>query len=108
MPQLTFKNIKRQSVLELSTALVDELEALMAVPRDYFTIEHADSMFIRDSQQAPEYPLVFVALFDRGPEMEDKAAKIITKHVQAVGYRDVDVIFSILEKSRYYENGEHF
>lgn len=108
MPQLTFKNIKRESVLALSTALVDELEALMNVPREHFTLEHVDSLFIADGQQAPEYPLVFVALFNRGQEVEDKAAQIITKHVHAMGYKDVDIVFSILERRRYYENGVHF
>lgn len=108
MPILTFKNIERQSVLDMSTALVNELEALIQVPRDYFTVEHVDSMFIKDGKEADQYPLVFVSLFDRGAEVEDKTAKIITRHVQQSGYKDVDVIFTILERHRYYENGEHF
>ena len=108
MPILTFKNINRQSVLDMSTALVNELQEFMQAPRDYFILEHVDSMFIKDGKEADQYPLVFVSLFDRGNEVEDKTAKIITKYVQQSGYKDVDVIFNVLEKQRYYENGEHF
>lgn len=108
MPQLTFKNIKRQSVLDISKPLVDELEAIMKVPRDYFTLEHVDSMFIQDGQQAGEYPLVFVAMFDRGQDVQDQTAKTITEKLQGIGYENVDVIFTLLERNRYYENGEHF
>jgi hypothetical protein len=108
MPQLTFKGIKRQSVIDMSKALIDELQTIIPVPREHFAIEHVDSMYIMDGREAEEYPLIYVNLFDRGKETEDKVAKAITKHIHNAGYKNVDVIFTILEKSRYYENGEHF
>lgn len=108
MPQLTFKGIRREAVMDMSKALVDELESLMETPRDYFTIEHVDSLFIKDGTQAEEYPLVYVAMFERGQELQNQAAKVITEHVQNAGYKNVDVIFTMLERSRYYENGAHF
>jgi len=108
MPQLTFKGIKRQCVIGMSKALVDELQAIIDVPREYFALDHVDSMYIMDGKEAAEYPLVYVNLFDRGREAEDKLAKAITKHVHHAGYKNVDVIFTILERNRYYENGEHF
>jgi hypothetical protein len=94
--------------MDMSKALVDELQAIIDVPREYFAIDHVDSMYIMDGKEAAEYPLVYVNLFDRGRESEDKLAKAITKHVHHAGYKNVDVIFTILERSRYYENGEHF
>jgi len=108
MPQLTFKGIKRQCVIDMSKALIDELETIINVPREHFALEHVDSMYIMDGKEAVEYPLIYVSLFDRGREAEDKVAKVITKYVHIAGYKNVDVIFTILEKSRYYENGEHF
>lgn len=108
MPQITFKNIKRQSVIDMSKALTDELQSIINVPREHFALEHVDSMYIMDGKEAAEYPLIYVNLFDRGRETEDKVAKAITKHVQNAGYKNVDVIFTILERTRYYENGEHF
>jgi hypothetical protein len=108
MPQLTFKGIKRQSVIDISKALIDELETIINVPREHFALEHVDSMYIMDGKEAAEYPLIYVNLFDRGREVEDRVAKVITKHVHHAGYKNVDVIFATLERSRYYENGEHF
>lgn len=52
--------------------------------------------------------MVDVFWFDRGQEIQDKAAKIITKHINSIGYKSVDVIFHPLDKMKYYENGEHF
>lgn len=108
MPQLTFKGIKRQIVINISKALVDELQTIINVPREHFALDHVDSMYIMDGKEADEYPLVYVNMFDRGKEAEGKVAKAITRHVHNAGYKNVDVIFTILERSRYYENGEHF
>lgn len=108
MPQLTFKGISRQAVLDMSESLVDDLEVILNVPREYFTIEHVDSFFIKDGQRAEDYPLVFVAWFDRGEDMQNNTARTITAYVHNAGYKNVDVIFTTLERSKYYENGEHF
>ncbi|GEM_PF-6829067 len=40
--------------------------------------------------------------------MQDKIAEIITRHINYIGYKSVDVIFYNLEEKRYYENGKHF
>lgn len=108
MPQLTFKGIKRQSVIDMSTALVDDLQEIIDVPREHFALEHVNSMYIMDGWEAEEYPLVYVYMFDRGSETEEKVAQAITKHIHKAGYKNVDVIFTTLERSRYYENGKHF
>ena len=65
MPQLTFKGIKSQCVIDMSKALIDELETIINVPRAYFALEHVDSMYIADGKEAGQYPLVYVNLFDR-------------------------------------------
>ncbi|WP_297421150.1 DUF1904 family protein [Clostridium sp.] len=52
--------------------------------------------------------MVDVSWFDRGQEVQDTEAKIITKYVNSIEYKSVNVIFHHLEKSRYYEDGEHF
>lgn len=52
--------------------------------------------------------MVDVSWFDRGQEVQDAAANIITKYINSIGYKNVDVIFHCLEKNRYYEDGENF
>lgn len=108
MPILKLKSIEAQKACAVSKALINELQELLQCPRDYFTIEIIQSKFIADGEFVQGPAMVEVSWFDRGQEVQDTAAKIITKHINSAGYKNVDVIFHPLEKSRYYENGEHF
>jgi len=108
MSALRLKSIDSKKVFVISKDLVDELQELIQCPRDYFSIELSQSSFIFDGEFVEGPPEVDVFWFDRGQEIQDKTAKIITKHIDSIGYKNVDVIFHTLEESRYYENGEHF
>lgn len=108
MPALRLKSIQGKKACTISKELIDELQELIQCPREYFSIEVDPSLFIIDGEFVEGSPVVEVFWFDRGQEIQDKAAKIITKSVNSIGYISVDVIFHYLDKSRYYENGEHF
>ena len=108
MPQLKVRGIELIRLSEISKALIDELEELLKCPRNYFTIECINSTFIRDQEMAMDYPIVEIAWFDRGQEIQDNVAKIVTNYIHKVGYKAVDIIFTTLEEKKYYENGEHF
>lgn len=108
MPVLRVKAVNENKVLDFSKGLIDELQELIECPRDYFSIEVTQSKFIMDGKFVDGLPMVEVLWFDRGQEVQDKAAKIITKHINSAGYMNVDVIFHSLEHKKYYENGEHF
>lgn len=108
MPIMRFKAIEVTKVCKISKELIDELQELVQCPRDYFTIEVDQSVYIKDGEIIEGAPVVEVSWFDRGQEVQDKAAKIITKYIHSMGYLNVDVIFFALNESRYYENGEHF
>ena len=108
MPALRLKSIDSNKTLKISKDLIDELQEIIQCPRDYFSIEVVQSLFIMDGEFVEGLPVIDVFWFDRGQEIQDKVAKIITKHINSIGYESVDVIFNVLEKSRYYENGEHF
>lgn len=108
MPQLRFHAFPLEKVRELSIPLSTELSTLTGVPREYFTLECLHSTFIADGDAITGDPFIEVYCFDRGTEMFDKMAETITRHVQNIGIPDVDVAFILLERRRYYENGEHF
>lgn len=107
MPALKLKSIDPKKAITISKILIDELQETIKCPRDYFTIELIQSKFIIDGGYVEGPQVVEISWFDRGQETQDKVAKIITKHINSIGYENVDIIFHILEKSRYYENGEH-
>lgn len=108
MPMLKFRAIETEDVITISKKLIDELQELIQCPRDYFSLSVDRSVYIKDGEIVKGDPVVEVSWFDRGQEVQDKAAKIITKYVNSVEYPNVDVIFFVLDESKYYENGEHF
>ncbi|HWR41767.1 DUF1904 family protein [Sporomusa sp.] len=108
MPQLIIKGMKLEKIKDISKPLVDELQEIIGCPRDYFTIEAVNSMFIMDGQQTGITPFVQVNWFDRGQEVQDRVAAIICRHVMSAGYSQVETFFVVLEESRYYENQTHY
>lgn len=108
MPQIKFRGTDTNKLLAVSKGLVDELADAVGCPHQYFTLECIQSTYIQDGTVVPGYPFVEVAWFDRGQEVQDRVAGIITRYMQQAGYANVDVFFTIFEKTGYYENGEHF
>jgi hypothetical protein len=108
MPALRFRAIDMNKALTISKSMIDDLQELIQCPREYFSMEVVNSSFIMDEKVVEGLPVVEVLWFDRGQDIQDKAAMIITKYINQLGYNNVDVIFQSLEKNRYYENGEHF
>jgi hypothetical protein len=108
MPLLRFRAIEAKDICAISTDLVDELQALLQCPRDYFTLESVQSLFIQDGGFVNGSPVIEIAWFDRGQEIQDKVAAIVTNYMHSAGYKSVDVIFTKLEEQCYYENGKHF
>lgn len=108
MPQLKMRGVEVEDICKISVGLVQEMQELLECPKNYFTLECINSTYIMDGEIIKAYPIVEIAWFDRGQEVQDTMAKIVTKYIHSAGYKDVDVIFSILEEKKYYENGEHF
>ncbi|MBW8382966.1 MAG: DUF1904 domain-containing protein [Youngiibacter sp.] len=108
MPILKFNAIRASDVKIFSRDIVDELQRITGSPREYFTLEVISSVYITDGIEVEGPPIVEVGWFDRGQELQDMAAKVITRHVQSAGYPNVDVIFTIFNEASYYENGNHF
>ncbi len=108
MPQIKFRGTDVSKLSPVTKMLVDELTTAVDCPRDHFTLECIQSTYIQDGAVVAGYPFVEVAWFDRGQAVQDQVARIITKHMQLIGYENVDIFFTVFEKARYYENGDHF
>lgn len=111
MPHLRFRAVEFDHLKALSTQLVDDLQPLMACPREDFTLEHISTTFIVDGDVSDAYPFVEVLWFDRGQVVQDQVAQVITAAVRDAfddPQLDVAVIFSSLTPSAYYDNGQHY
>ncbi|WP_300382343.1 DUF1904 family protein [Clostridium sp.] len=106
MPMIKFKAIEAKDVCSISKNLIDELEELINRPRKHFSLSVDQSVYVKDGEVVKGEPVIEVLWVDRSQEIQDKAAKIITKYMNSVGYSNLDIIFSALDKSKYYKNGD--
>lgn len=107
MPQIRIRGAEVETIRSISSELIDQLQATIGVAREHFTIELTHPTFVRDGEIVRANPFVEIAWFDRGQEMQDRVAQIVTTAIQKAGYPEVDMVFTIMERSRYYENGRH-
>lgn len=111
MPHFRFRAIDVAKVRNLASPLISNLQGLMQCPAADFTIEHIPSTFIGFEDKPGPYPFVEILWFDRGQEVQDRTAEIITRLVReelGSGEECVAVIFHSLTKTAYYDNGAHY
>lgn len=109
MPQIKIRGIHENDICKISEKMIDELVEAVKCPRDYFEIECIKSVAIRNGQLEEVYPFIEVAWFDRGQEVQDIVANIITDSIRNnLDVKSMDLAFTVFEKEKYYENGEHF
>jgi hypothetical protein len=108
MPQLIFKGISVDQVKKISTPLVRELADLCHCETDNFTFEIMQSIFVFNENEVQGFPFIEVKWFDRGQEIQDQFADIITKHIHSLGIAEIEVAFSVFLESAYYYNGKNF
>lgn len=108
MPQIKIRGIAVEQVQSISKELVNELQQVIGCPEEDLTLEWIPATTIANGHIVAGYPFVEVAWFDRGQEIQNRVAKSITRFIQKTGHENVDIMFTVFEKNRYYENGEHF
>lgn len=108
MPQLKFKGIKQEEVAQISTEIVNEMSLIMDTPKDWFQVEYDPVVMFFDGREVPGEPMVQVWWFDRGQEVQNKAAKRLNEIICNLGYEYAVVSFHKFEKKDYYEDGTHF
>ena len=106
MPHIIIKGMNALDVQKISKKMIDELEIIIDCPREYFTLEVSESIFIVDGERVSKDPFIQINWFDRGQEVQDKTAAAITEHICNAGYKNVEMFFIVLERNKYYENGK--
>lgn len=109
MPHLIFKALPSEQVSQLSKSLPQALATVMQTSTDNFYFELLPTTAFSMGDVISMDPLVQIIWFDRGQEVQDKAAKIITSEIRKItSANDVTVIFQTVSQKNYYENGQHF
>ncbi len=108
MPQIKVRGISPEKLCQIGENLIEELAQLIDCPKDHFELEYFQSLAIRGGSIEAAAPFVEIAWFDRGQELQDQAAKIITRYVHDLGFADIELAFTYFKRENYYENGSHF
>lgn len=101
MPRLAFHAIPTEAVQAAHPALMADFDAILGPAAAHTVFEVVQSTFI----PAPSFPFVEVALFDRGPEIQDALARSLTQRLKEAGCASVDIAFRRMEPRGYYEDG---
>lgn len=108
MPIMKFNGIHKEDIRSISTSVVDALQDLLNCPRHYFVLEIIDNTYVFEGKYVTCAPRIDVFWFDRGQEIRDQYAKIVTDKMNCCGYENLDICFFPLNQDHYYENGVHF
>ncbi|WP_024872866.1 DUF1904 family protein [Tolumonas lignilytica] len=110
MPHIRCRGMQRETVAAMSETLVEQLANLTSTPTAHFTVEYIPAEFIATRFGGQAYPFIELFWFDRGQEVQNAAAQLITTIVKQVSGHDVDVAVVVqpLARSGYYDNGQHY
>ncbi|WP_316674199.1 DUF1904 family protein [uncultured Tolumonas sp.] len=108
MPHIRCRGMQRDLVVAISETLVEQLAELTKAPAAHFTIEYIPAEFIATRFGGQAYPFIELFWFDRGQEMQDAAVRLITSIVKSKLEADVAVVVQPLQRTNYYDNGQHY
>lgn len=109
MPHLRFKAVSEETVRQLSKDLPADLARIISTTEDNFSFELVQNRFFEGGKETAFYPFVEFAWFDRGQEVQDRVAELITEKLKQITRAEyVAVVFLDLPKNCYYENSKHF
>jgi hypothetical protein len=108
MPQFVIRGIQPRLVQEASTEIIEALSALIKCPEDYITLDCLNAQSFFKGEQVLTSPIIDIGWFDRGQDMQDAVALLITNIFERHGVRDLEIGFVKFDKSAYYSNGVHY
>lgn len=108
MPQLVCKGLQEAEVQTLSETLAPVLSKLMGTPEEWFTFEYVSKISYVSGKKVEGEVSVDMRWFDRGQDVQDETASLITDSLRKFGYEEIEVVFHPLKKENFYDNGIHY
>lgn len=105
MPQLTVRGISVEAMAGISSSMVEELAVVCGCGTDHFTVDCLNVTSVFGGQAVKTYPFIEVAWFERGSEVRDRFAEVVSRYVRLAGVPEVEVAFKVYQEDAYYVNG---
>lgn len=106
MPHLLFRGVQAEQLRAVTTPLAEELAALCQCGTDNFTMAclHTTSVFGENPDES-SFAFIEVGWFERGQQVRDSFAHLITSYVQKLGISEIEIVFHAYHEDSYYING---
>lgn len=117
MPNIRVNHLEVSEVTQLSRELTHRLSKELECPLDWITFSigtPSGNTIFSEGNVLKDSVTMFVEWFDRGQEVKDAVARILTEGVYQLERKPtekletVTVIFIDIDPKDYYENGIHF
>jgi hypothetical protein len=107
MPHLLFRGVPSERLKAVTAPLAEELAALCECGTDNFTMAclHTTDVFSTDGAESA-FAFIEVGWFERGPQIRNLFAQLVTKHVAELGIAEIEIVFHAYREDSYYINGE--
>lgn len=106
MPHMIVRGISVPHIQSISTALITELAEVCSCGTDNFMLECLPTVSIFQGEICETYPFIEVGWFERGQEIRDGYAQVLTKHILSLGIPEVEIAFKVYREDSYYWNGK--
>ncbi|OCT14336.1 hypothetical protein A8709_26285 [Paenibacillus pectinilyticus] len=106
MPHMIVRGISVLDIQSISSALIAELAEVCDCGTDNFMLECLSTVSIFEGEICATYPFIEVGWFERGPEVRDAYAGVLTKHILSLGIPEVEIAFKVYKEDSYYWNGK--
>lgn len=106
MPHLLIRGVPAERLQAASPSLVRQLAELCACGTDNFTVNclHATSVY-GGGPDEPPFAFVEVGWFERGQDIRNRFAAIVTRSLMDLDIPEVEVVFQAYREDGYYING---
>ncbi|MFI3167074.1 MAG: DUF1904 family protein [Bacillota bacterium] len=114
MPNIRISGVSKETVSTLSNLLTNELASVMNLPQTALTFFAGDENLYRGSEKLDNFCYITVEWFDKGEEIQEKVAGILTKATlgnSQLGLERIQTVkmnFIMLVAKNYYANGVHY
>ncbi|MGG1550765.1 MULTISPECIES: DUF1904 family protein [Paenibacillus] len=106
MPHMVVRGISAPRMASISQALIRELAQVCGCGEDNFMLECLPTVSIYGGTVCETYPFVEVGWFERGQDVRDAYAGVLTKHILSLGIPEVEIAFKVYREDSYYWNGK--
>lgn len=106
MPHLVVRGVSSDSLQSVAPVLVGQLAELCECGTDNFTVSGLHTTIAwGGSPEDPPFAFVEVGWFERGNDIRDRFARLVTESLVPLGFAEVEVVFVAYREEAYYING---